>query len=220
MRGLRYRFNRLVFKLSPKLAERLNMDFRFPTPNRVFLEEAVFAYLNALAAESNHAGKTLFVGLDKHNWHYPRLLVSEFHSLDIQPRQAIYGPAGRHWTGSATEMADHYGQHVFDVVVANGLLGYGINDALDFRRLLAQCEHVLKPGGLLVLGYNDKPERVSFPVLPTVREFFDPFVPPISGVNDIEHRIHDPFQHVFIFLKKSNEPVPEHGPMETAAAHH
>lgn len=202
MQNLNKLFKRALFKLSPRIAERLNIDFRLRAPNRVFLEESVFGYLNELAAESDHDIKTLFVGIDKHNWHYPRLLLCQFHSLDIESRKAVYGQPDRHWTGSATRMADHYGPNVFDVVVANGLLGFGINSAPDFRRLITQCERVLKPGGLLVLGYNDRPDRAPFPVLPVVSEFFELFVPPIAGVDHHVHRVDDAFQHVFVFLRK------------------
>ena len=207
MRALRYRLKRIVFKLSPALAYRLKLDFRLHAPNRVFLEESVFAYLNGLAAQACEPVKTLFVGIDKHNWHYPRLLISEFHSLDIEPRKAVYGPPGRHWTGSATLMGAHYGHDVFDVVVANGLVGFGINDATAFRRLLVQCYEVLKPGGLLILGYNDRPDRAPFPILSAVREYFQPFVPPIRGVSSIVHRVDDPFDHVFVFLRKAGAVV-------------
>ncbi|MCD0499398.1 MULTISPECIES: methyltransferase domain-containing protein [Achromobacter] len=203
MRNPGYLLKRALFKLSPRFAERLNIDFRLHAPNRVFLEESVFGYLNDSAAASSDDSKTLFVGIDKHNWHYPRLLNSEFHSLDIEERKAVYGQPGRHWTGSATEMADHYGDDVFDVVVANGLLGFGVNTEPDFRRLLEQCKKVLKPGGLFVIGYNDRPDRAPFPVLPVLREFFELFEPPIAGVDGHVHRVDDGFQHVFVFLRKA-----------------
>ena len=129
MRDLNTLLKRALFKLSPRTAERLNIEFRLRAPNRDFLEESVFGYLNELSAESDHDIKTLFVGLDKHNWHYPRLLRCQFHSMDIEARMAVYGQPDRHWTGCATRMAEHYGPNAFDVVVANGLVGYGINSA-------------------------------------------------------------------------------------------
>ena len=203
MRDLNTLLKRALFKLSPRTAERMNIDFRLRAPNRDFLEESVFGYLNELAAESDHDIKTLFVGLDKHNWHYPRLLRCQFHSLDIEARKAVYGQPDRHWTGCATRMAEHYGPNAFDVVVANGLVGYGINSASDFRRLMTQCEQVLKPGGLFVLGYNDRPDRAPFLVLPVAREFFESFVPPIAGVEHHVHPVDDAFRHVYVFLRKA-----------------
>ncbi|MBO9329061.1 hypothetical protein A6B37_01670 [Achromobacter sp. HZ01] len=208
MRKLRYLLKRAVFKLSPRAAERLNIDFRLQAENRRFLEQAVFGYINTMAVDAGGPLKTLFVGLDKHNWHYRRLLDTEFYTLDIEARQAVYGRPGRHWTGSATRMAGHYGGNVFDVVVANGLLGFGIDEIRDFEQLLENCEAVLKPGGLLVLGYNDLTERVPYLVLPTALRLFDAFRPPIAEVSGALHRVDDPFRHVFLFLTKRWPLVP------------
>jgi len=202
MRKLRYFLKRALFKISPRMAERLNIDFRLPAANRRFLEQSVFGYINRMSGEASGAVQVLFVGIDKHNWHYPRLLNAAFHSLDIEARKAVYGQPGRHWIGSATRMAEHYGENAFDVVVANGLLGFGIDDAPDCERLLANCAAVLKPDGLLVLGYNDLPERAPYPVLPLAQAWFDEFTPPIAGVAGALHRVDDPFRHVFLFLKK------------------
>ncbi|WP_200852426.1 hypothetical protein, partial [Klebsiella pneumoniae] len=83
LRKLKYIANRALFRLSPVLAERVGIDFRLDTPSRVFLETRVFAYLNRLAALQREPQQLLFLGLDKHNWHYPRLLRATFHSLDI-----------------------------------------------------------------------------------------------------------------------------------------
>ncbi|MGE8687977.1 MAG: hypothetical protein ACN6PJ_12635 [Achromobacter sp.] len=202
MRKLRYLLKRALFKLSPRAAERLNIDFRLRAANRQFLEDSVFGYINNMAGAAPGAVKTLFVGIDKHNWHYPRLLNTEFHSLDIEAGKAVYGQPGRHWTGSATRMAGYYGGNAFDVVVANGLLGFGIDEAQGCRQLLENCEAVLKPAGVLVLGYNDRPDRVPYPVLPMAVGLFDAFTPPIAGVAGPLHRADDAFQHVFLFLKK------------------
>ncbi|SSW62958.1 hypothetical protein [Achromobacter agilis] len=217
MRKLRYLLKRALFKLSPRAAERLGMDFRLRAANRQFLEESVFGYINRMAAEARCPVKTLFVGIDKHNWHYPRLLNTEFHSLDIEARKAVYGQPGRHWTGSAIRMAEYYGGNVFDVVVANGLLGFGIDEAGGCRQLLENCEAVLKPGGLLVLGYNDRADRAPYPVLPMALGLFDAFTPPIPSVAGPLHRIDDPFQHAFLFLLK-RRPAAHAGAVPPASA--
>ncbi|MNL71292.1 hypothetical protein D3C87_1964220 [compost metagenome] len=54
-----------------------------------------------------------------------------------------------------------------------------------------------------MLGYNDRPDRAPFSVLPVVHEFFESFAPPIAGVDGHVHRIDDGFQHVFVFLRKA-----------------
>ncbi|MCH1985015.1 class I SAM-dependent methyltransferase [Achromobacter xylosoxidans] len=201
LRKLKYIANRALFRLSPVLAERVGIDFRLDTPSRVFLETRVFAYLNRLAAFQREPQQLLFLGLDKHNWHYPRLLRATFHSLDISPRNAVYGRPGLHRIGDALDMAEHYGADAFDVVVANGLLGFGIDGEAGLRRLLAQCHAVLRSGGVLVLGYNDLPERTPFPV--EVSPEFEEFVPAIDGGIASRHMVDDPYRHVYCFCRKS-----------------
>lgn len=200
MRKLKYIAKRALFRLSPVLAERCGAHFRLDTPSRAFLEASIFGYLNRLAAAGPEPQQLLFLGVDKHNWHYPRLLRADFHSLDISPRNAVYGRPGRHWTGDALEMAAHYGPDAFDVVVANGLLGFGIDGEAALRRLLAQCHQVLKPGGLLVLGYNDLPERTPFPVV--VDDGLEEFVPAIDGMTASRHMVDDCYRHVYCFCRK------------------
>lgn len=200
MRKLKYMAKRALFRLSPVLAECCGVDFRLDAPSRTFLEQRVFDYLNRLAASRREPQELLFLGVDKHNWHYPRLLRANFHSLDITPRNAVYGRTGRHWTGDALDMAAHYGPDVFDVVIANGLLGFGIDGESGLRRLLEQCHAVLKPGGVLVLGYNDLPERTPFQV--TVDRGFEEFVPNIDGVIASRYMVDDPYRHVYCFGRK------------------
>ncbi|AMG46070.1 class I SAM-dependent methyltransferase [Achromobacter ruhlandii] len=201
MRKLKYLSKRALFRLSPRLAECCGVDFRLDTPSRGFLEQRIFGYLNRLAADRSAPQELLFLGLDKHNWHYPRLLRANFHSLDISPRNAVYGRPGRHRVGDALAMAAHYGPDAFDVVVANGLLGFGIDGESGLRRLLAQCHEVLKPGGVLVLGYNDLRERTPFPVV--VDGGLEEFVPAIDGVTASRHMVEDRYRHVYCFCRKA-----------------
>ena len=66
----------------------------------------IFDHLNQLARSPGRM-KCLFLGMHYYTWHYPRLLKMEFHSLDMDPEQAIYGPPGRHVIGSVTDMSGY-----------------------------------------------------------------------------------------------------------------
>ena len=203
-RRIAYGFKRLVFKLSPALAARWHIDFRLRAPSREFLERQIFGYVNAAAQRGELEGKLLFVGLDKHNWHYPRLLAPEFHSIDIERGNAVYGPPGRHIVGSALDISRYYEPESFDVVIANGLIGFGLDTEADFDRLMRECHTVLACGGVLVLGYNDRPERTPFRIQRTRGyALFEEFVPPIEGVQGAHHRVDDHFAHRYAFLRKT-----------------
>jgi len=200
---LAYGCKRLLFRLSPALAARCGIDFRLRAPSRLFLEREIFGYLDAVAAGGKPGGRCLFIGVDKHNWHYPRLLRLELHTIDLKPENAVYGPPGRHVVGSALELARHYPAESFDAVVANGLIGFGVDTEADFERLVAQCHAVLAPGGLLVLGYNDKSERTPFRLQRGLgRSPFEPHAPAIAGVRGARHRVQDRYRHEYVFLRK------------------
>lgn len=88
---------------------------------------------------------------------------------------------GRHVIGSATDMAGYYDEESFDIVVSNGVIGWGLNERIGFEQMMEQCHRVLKPGGLLILGYNDTPERKPYPVDIDHAGLFEPVVPSIRG---------------------------------------
>ena len=67
---------------------------------------------------------------------------------------------------------------------------------------MEQCHRVLKPGGLLILGYNDTPERKSYPVETDYSRLFEPVVPAIRGIAHFEHPMNDSYAYVFVFGRK------------------
>lgn len=195
---------RLLFRFSPALAERCRVEFRLEVPNRAFLETEIFGFLTRHLAAGSTSGRCLFVGLDRYNWHYHRALGPGFHSIDIKPENAVYGQPGRHVVGCATQLARHYAPGSFDVVVANGLIGYGLDREGDFDRMMRACHAILAPGGVLVLGYNDRPGHLPFRVERVAGyRLLEEFTPPIDGVTEPRHRIDDGSRHTFVFLRKS-----------------
>lgn len=194
---------RLLFRMSPALAERYKVEFRLQLPNREFLENEIFDFLVAHLAAGRTGGRCLFIGVDRYNWHYHRKLGPGFHSIDIKPENAVYGQPGRHVVGCATELARHYPPESFDAVVANGLIGYGLNREADFDRMMQACREVLVPGGVLVLGYNDRPDRLPFRAEQAAGyRLFEEFTPAIEGVRRAHHSIEDKSRHKFVFLRK------------------
>ncbi|MGB3433224.1 class I SAM-dependent methyltransferase [Achromobacter sp.] len=199
-----YALKRVVFRVSPALLRALGADFRLRVPSRMFMEQEVFGYVNEHFRRGAAApvARCLFIGLDKHNWHYPRLLDLDFYSIDLNPRNAVYGQPNRHVAGSATELSSYYPPHSFDVVFANGLIGFGLDTEEAFNQLMFECHRVLTSDGMLVLGYNDKPDRLSFKV-EQARGFqvFKTFEPGIAGMTGARHVVADGFQHCYVFLR-------------------
>jgi len=189
----------LLFKLSPHLAVTLGVEFPLKSENRLFLENQIFALLNARFKQQTGRARCLFLGTDKRSWHYPKCLDADLLTMDIEPKKAIYGNRGQHTIGSAGELLQHYAPRSFDAIIANGLIGFGMNQLQDCEALLAGAHALLKDNGLLVLGYNDGAKFVDFKVRDSKNyKLFEEYVPNQQTLNRCQYEFGD---HTFVFLK-------------------
>jgi SAM-dependent methyltransferase len=75
-------------------------------------------------------------------------------TLDIDPEVIRWGATGRHVIAPIEQAATHFHAAMFDTVLLSGVFGFGIDDVKAQEAAIAACAAVLKPGGLLVLGWN------------------------------------------------------------------
>ena len=214
VKKITYALKRAIFRVSPALLRRLGANFQLRVPSRMFMEQEVFDYVNEHFRRGAAApvARCLFIGLDKHNWHYDQLLSLDFYSIDLNPRNAAYGQPNSHVVGSATELSSHYPPHSFDVVFANGLIGFGLDTEEAFNQLMFECHRVLTGDGMLVLGYNDKPDRLSFKVEQAKGfQVYKTFEPGIAGMTGARHVVADGFQHCYVFLRPRRLGLAEQG---------
>jgi len=202
MSRLTLKLKLLLFKLSPHLALALGLEFPLRSENRKFLENQIFDFLNTYFKQQTEGARCLFLGTDKRSWHYPKRLDAELFTLDIDPKKAIYGNRGHHTTGSASALLQHYAPRSFDVIIANGLIGFGMNQLQDCEALLLGAHALLREKGLLVMGYNDGTEFVNFKVRDSKNyKLFEEFVPRHQTLTQSQYEFGD---HTFVFLK----PIP------------
>lgn len=125
-------------------------DIRALPDRRLLIE----TYIPALA---QGGGRILWVGCRAYTRDdYPALgrQGAEVWTTDIDPKAARWGQAGRHRTGDVCAIDQVFADQAFDVVVCNGVLGFGA-DSLEMQdQALAAMAHILRPGGLLLLGWN------------------------------------------------------------------
>ncbi len=68
--------------------------------------------------------------------------------------------------------------------MANGVIGFGLDSKSDFDLLLDGASQVLKPGGVFILGYNDKPRRLTYNIRSADNfNLFEEFVPDIDDLD-------------------------------------
>lgn len=136
-----------------KLGELIRGGDRIDTPDRVILERRL---LPAFAADAS-LRSLLFVGCERYTRHYAALFApatERFRTLDIDPRRARFGNRG-HVVASLQDVARHLPAGSVDVVVCNGVYGFGIYERDKLAKALRASCGVLRPGGTFVLGWND-----------------------------------------------------------------
>jgi SAM-dependent methyltransferase len=106
----------------------------------------------------------LFVGCDWYTRDYPELFAparERFRTVDIDPAKAPFGAPG-HVVAPMQEIGRHFAPGSIDVVIANGVYGWGIDDRAGLGIAFAAAREVLRPGGTLLLGWNDVPALAPF----------------------------------------------------------
>jgi len=181
----------------------LGIDTRKLRNDRRILEQTLFPFLQS----SELYQRILFVGTAWYNLHYPRLFRhKDFWTLEIDPSLAPYG-ASQHIVGSCTEIDQHFPMNSLDCVILNGVFGFGLNNPKDMERTCQAIWTTLRPGGLLILGYNTLPDSTPCPIdqIAALLQFTPHVLPPLQS----SHLQSDPKnQHWFLFLTKPNPNQP------------
>lgn len=92
--------------------------------------------------------------------------------MDIDPARAELG-AKDHVTGDVRDLESLFGEP-FDVILLNGVIGYGLNDRDSVDRCLRACAARLRPGGTLVLGINEEKSTNIDPSGTPAHALFEP----------------------------------------------
>jgi SAM-dependent methyltransferase len=115
---------------------------------------------------AGRGGQILWIGCRDYTAAYPAALEAggaKVWTIDIDPGQAKWGREGRHRIGDMTELAALFPDVLFDAVLCNGVFGHGVDAPEAQASGLAAIASVLKPGGLLLLGWNT--DRMADPLL-------------------------------------------------------
>lgn len=142
-----------------RLRNLLGIAARMDSPDRVLLEQRILpAY-----ARRPEIRRVLFIGVDWYTMHYRRYFAAatDFRTLDVDPRQARFG-ARRHICDAAQHVDRHFAPGSLDLVICNGVFGWGLDAADATREAFAACLRCLRPGGEMLLGWNDVAAHAPF----------------------------------------------------------
>lgn len=157
-------------------------------------------------AERPSRQRVLFVGTRWYTQRYEELLRGHcFLSMDIDPRAARHGSTQGHVTECASRAQSRYEPRSFDVIVCNGVFGWGLDERAEVEAAVRGFHRLLRDGGELVVGWNDVAWRRPFAfgeleALQAYERFaFEPAGPPVLEVPG-------PNRHRFEFFRKPAEP--------------
>lgn len=130
--------------------------------DRRLLDEIILPRL----ARTSRFQRVLFVGCDWYTEHVEDLFLSagrEYATIELDPARAKHG-ARRHFVGALADISSHVKPESLDLIICNGVIGWGLNDPVEIERSMAACVKALAPSGLLLLGWDDVPEKLPIPI--------------------------------------------------------
>lgn len=175
----------------------LGLPSQLKTEDRRVLEQVILPEY----ASRPDVARILFVGCAAYTQRYGQFFGDrEYWTIDPVARRRRYG-SSRHVVDTLQNLGRHAAPEYFDLIVCNGVLGWGLNTAADADAALAACFKHLRAGGHLLLGWNNiAPRNSVLPEnIPAGRRFeAGDFGPARTG----RMEINAPNRHVFDFYRK------------------
>ena len=108
------------------------------TADRRMLEKIILPYF----AESHGYERILFIGCDWYTRGYRRYFPErEYWTLDCDPAKQRFG-SQRHIVDSMANLANHFPEGQLDLIVCNGVFGYGLNERADVEQAAVRNRHM------------------------------------------------------------------------------
>jgi SAM-dependent methyltransferase len=85
----------------------------------------------------------------------------DYMTIDPEPKKNAFG-ASRHFVDGIQNIAQYVKPASIDTIICNGVLGFGVNTLEQANASFQACRDVLRPGGELVIGWNDGPNERPF----------------------------------------------------------
>lgn len=123
----------------------------FASADRRLLEECILPF----HARRQTALAVLFVGTRAYTSAYETLFAGHrFITMDIDPAAARHGSSQRHVVACASRACDHFEAESFDLIVFNGVFGWGLDERASVEAAVEGFHRLLREGGELVVGWN------------------------------------------------------------------
>jgi hypothetical protein len=194
---------RLVHRLTDPVyvSRAVRFALGLPTPlhteDRHVLEHVIFPHY--LSLPDLH--RVLFVGVDWYTRHYPKTYFRncEYWTIDSAPAARKFA-SRNHVLAAIEDLDQHFPPAHFDIVFCNGVYGHGLNTKAQCEQAFSAIHSRLKPGGHLVLGWNDVPEHRPVPLASI--ESLAKFTPAQCSALGTHRFLTDtPYRHTYDFYR-------------------
>lgn len=122
--------------------------------DRRYMTESIIPSLKQLTT----APAYLSVGVKSYTTRYEYILkadgASRYDTIEMDSAQELFGSSQHHFVDIAQNIDKHVGADTYDVIIANGVLGWGIDSPSQISEFFFAMARVMKPRGYLVIGYN------------------------------------------------------------------
>jgi SAM-dependent methyltransferase len=124
-------------------------------PDRLYLEEEIFSAISSLRPR-----RMLDVGVRDYTRHLGSLLPSECErwTIDLDPVVAPFGSPEKHIVGSVLHIGKYFDPGSFDVILLNGLFGFGVDRRDEQETVLRHVRALLREEGRLIIGWDRWPD--------------------------------------------------------------
>ncbi len=155
-------------------------------------------------SSENRFKRILIVGIAAFTQHYPLLFKQkEFvRTIDIDPNVAKFSSPQIHIVDSIANIEQHIDQESLDLVLMNGVYGWGLTSEDVLRKSLSSIHMLMNEEGVLVFGWNEVDPYDPLKI--RSGNYFDMFQPYLfKGKSEIKFPVSkNPKQHVFSFFKR------------------
>jgi hypothetical protein len=167
--------------------------------DRRVLERIIFAFYTLEPGIRT----VLFVGCESYTADYERrhFPSHEYWTLDPDESHRRFG-GKRHVVARLEELGRHFGPGSLDLIICNGVYGWGLNRLADCEAALSQCHLCLARDGHLLLGWNDVPRWNPAPItaIENLRLFTEYEFPPLGSTRYLTDTS---YRHTYNFYRKA-----------------
>lgn len=167
------------------------------TEDRVILEKIIFPYF----ISNLEYQKIIFMGVAWYTMEYNKLFKrKEFWTIDFNPKMKIYG-SKRHLIDSIENLDKYFEINTIDLIICNGLIGYGLSDQQIAERAFKICHNILRKNGIFIIGWNDLPKHR--PIVPEEIEALKLFTPFHFQPLNSNIYVSESNRHTYVFYIKA-----------------